>query len=165
MIDPRFKRTISEEIRDLLKLNLGDLYRSYFISQPSGIPASMLPALVVSETDTNYELGPTGMDSLVHQVTVNVIYDKRIDFGKPPEGAGVDVVVNNLIQGRNTTTGDYHDYSVVGVLRRNFTIASYTIRNILGAQFAPNRRSEDLYTYEGFLNIEVEELQVVANRA
>jgi hypothetical protein len=159
------KKTVPQAILDLFKLKFGKKpFKLFREGDPIVIPQSMLPALIVSEPETDYDTGPTGHDNITHQILIQIVYNKKDDFGNPTEGSSLDATLDAIAQGRDETTGDFVSTSVMGVLRTNITLENLVISNVGKVRKGVIPRSEDLTTAEVHIEITVEEIQAISNR-
>ena len=160
-----YKKTVPDTLLALFKSKLGEsIFKAYYMGDPIIIPHSLLPAMIISEPATDYDDGPTGFDEIKHNVLIQICFDKRSEFGKKDKEATLERTIDNIAQGRDETTGDYKDISIVGILRRNITLGNLSIRSINGVQKGIVDRSETLTTTEAHIKITITELQSVANR-
>lgn len=159
------KLTTSAVILDLFRntFNRGQ-FKMFRIGDPITIPESQLPALIVSETATDYTFGPTGFDDVTHTLLIQVILNKKDEIGKPSDGSSLDETLDALIQGRDETSGEFMPDTILGALRRNITLGALIIQNTSKVRKGVIPRSEDLLTAEAHIDVEVIELQAVPNR-
>jgi hypothetical protein len=139
-------------------------FKLFRVGDPIIIPESMMPALIISETQTGYDVGPTGFDEVTHTLLIQVILNKKDEIGNPDQGSSLDEKLDQLIQGRDETSGELLSNTILGVLRRNITMGNLMIQNTSKVRKGIIPRSEDLITAEAHIDIEVTELQQVSNR-
>ena len=152
-------------IIQLFKDNLGSsTIKQYFFGDPIAIPKSMLPCIIVDEEDTSYELGPTSFDEITHNLLIQIVFDKSMDYGKPSNEVGVLRELQELVQGRDETTRDFKTNTILGILRKNVTINNLVLQTIPSVQFGVVPRPQDTTTQEAHIRLQVQELQHVANR-
>jgi len=130
------------------------------------IPAqSILPALFISEKQTNYKLGPTGFDEVEHQIIIQVVYNKKDDFGKPDEASSLDKTLDDITQGRDETTNEFLPNTIMGILRKHYTMGSLTIQSIGSVKKGVVPRSETLVTAEAHVELTIDELIPITGRS
>lgn len=163
----QYRITVAEKIRDLVKDTFGNHFRLYRVGDPIIIPNSELPAVLITETGLEVAQDATGYDALIHSITMQVVYSKKDELGRPVDGNTLDTILDNIVYGRDPSTNEYADKSIMGVLRKNFTLDSNTtiqqevsVRKTLVVRTA----SQEDTTAEATIEIEVHELQVVNNR-
>lgn len=160
------KKTVPQIILDLLEetFNEGE-FKWFREGDPLLIPASRLPALIATETQTDYNAGPTGHDEIVHHILLQVVLNKKDEIGNPDADISLDRKLSEITQGRSETTGDFLDNTIMGVLRRHITIGNLAIENIGRVRLGVIPRSEDLMTAEAHIELTITELQAIANRS
>ncbi len=159
-----FKLTATDTIINLLKDNLGQKYHAYFFGDPIAIPQSMLPAIAVVEDNTEYALGATQFDDITHTMTIQVMYNKKDDFGKPAGEVGVARQIQEDVQGRDAVTGEFLQTSIIGILRKNLTEGDLYIESIPKVNFGTVPRPQDVITAEAHIQITLVESQQVSSR-
>jgi hypothetical protein len=158
-----FERTIADVIRDLLRDNLpAGVFKSSFYGDPLAIPDSMLPAFLVNLTRTEISSDNTAQDLVRSYVTVTLVMDKRSEFGKSPDEQAVKRTLEDLAQGVDPSTGRLSPYSVVGILRQNFTLGQNADNQTVTISYASARRGEDVITEEVDVEVIVENQLLVA---
>jgi len=157
--------TVAEKIRDLFKVAFGDKFRMYRVGDPIVPPQSELPAIYVTETSADFEVEATGYDSITHHIFIQIVFNKKDELGKPVEGNTMDTIIDNVIYGRDATTNEYALNTIMGVLRKNFTLDGLSVNTIGNAKKGVVPRPQDMLTVEGQIDITVDELQVVNNRS
>lgn len=160
-----YRKTVPQTLIDLLKTNLPEnTFLSYYEGDPILIPASLMPACVISESQTDYDTGPTGFDEIKHTLLIQVVFNKKDEIGKPDNQVTMDRMIDQVCQGRDETTGDFLPSSIMSILRRNITLGNLAIENISRVRKGIIPRSEELLTAEGHIELTVSELQQVSNR-
>lgn len=163
--EPLYKKTIPEILLDLFRdsFKTGP-FKTFREGDPIIFPRSMLPALFVSEHRTHYENGPTGHDEITHEILVQAVFDKRVEFGAPTGVATLDRTIELTMQGRDPDTGELLQNTILGVLRKNITLGNLAIDQIGDVEKGVIPRSEELDTAEGHVTLRISELQAVSNR-
>lgn len=158
------KDNVPKVLINLFKDALEDTFKLYREGDP-GIPnLSQLPAMFITEPDTGYDTGPTGHDELTHEILIQVVFNKKDDFGNPDHGSSLDHWLDAITQGRDVTTGKLKDKTVMGVLRKNLTLGNLMIDNIGGVKKGIIIRSEELTTAETQISVTLKEIQEVSGR-
>jgi hypothetical protein len=159
------KPNVPQVLLALFKANFGNKFRMFREGDPIIIPASQMPALVISEPQTQYLDGPTGFDEVEHSLTIQVILNKKDEFGKPSdESTSLDATLDALVQGRDESTGEFLPQTVIGILRKNYTLGNLTIHQQATVRKGVIPRTEELTTVEAHIEIVVTELQQVSGR-
>lgn len=164
MVEPTYKPTPAQVVLELLKEELDAKFQGYFEGDPILFGQSYLPALVVSTPQTQFDIGPTGFDQLTHTLLIQVVFNKKDEFGRPDNQVTMDRLIDQIVWGRDEETGDYKDGTIMAVLRRNITLGNYTVENISTLRKGVINRSETQMTTEGHIDVILTELQAVSNR-
>ena len=113
----------SDAIINLLKTNLGlSRFKKWYHGDPIYLPKSALPCLIVQPNETRIDTETTAQDKLIHTVTIIVAVSKREEFGKTPDAVVAQLILEDLMIGVDATTEQYDLNTVVGILRKNFTM-------------------------------------------
>lgn len=158
------KLTAAETITNLFKTAFGDKFRMYRVGDPITPPLSMLPAIFVTETSVDFEQDATGYDKIVHHLLIQIVFNKKDEMGKPVDGNTLDTIIDNIIYARDESTNEYVPNTIMGVLRKNYTIDGLSIETIGNARKGVVPRPETLLTSEGQVEITMSELQPVTGR-
>lgn len=162
---PLYRKTISEVILDLFRDNFQTgPFKVFREGDPIIFPASMLPALFISEPVTDYKQGATGFDVISHQLLIQLVFNKKDEFGAPDGASTMDKLLDQYIQGRDPVTGDLLPNSVLGVLRRNITLGNLVINQENRVEKYVLPRSEEMLTVEGHVRVTIDEEQAISNR-
>lgn len=161
-----YKITVAEKVRDLIKDVFGDQFKLYRVGDPIRLGQSELPAILVTETALLVAQDATGYDALVHSLTIQVVYNKKDELGRPVEGNTLDTILDNIVYGRDPSDDEYAEKSILGILRTNYTMDNMTIQQNVGVRktLVIRTNSEEDTTAEATIEIEVHELQAVNNR-
>lgn len=159
-----YKITVAEKLVNLFKDAFGDAFRLYRVGDPIIPGQSELPAIFVTETQLQILQDATGYDGLKHTITIQLVFNKKDEMGRPVEGNTLDTILDNYIYGRDPSTNEYSPDSIMGVLRTNFTLDNMTIQTEAIVRKELVVRPEDALTAEASIIIEVHELQAVNNR-
>lgn len=162
-----YKITVAEKILELFKAAFGDTFKLYRVGDPIILGQSLLPAILVTETALQVAQDATGYDGLIHSINIQVVFNKKDEMGRPVEGNTLDTILDNYVYGRDTGTNEYSEKSIMGVLRKNFTLENMTIQQEATVRKTLVTRPQDAeqdITAEATIEIEVHELQVVNDR-
>ena len=160
-----FKPLLEDEIVKILQDNLGSAhFKEYYIGDPLAIPQHKLPCVVVEVERATSEAGPTGMDQLRFFVVIKLIYNKKTDFvNKPNEVSGYREL-RYLAQGVDLDNNEVSQSSVVGILRKNFTLGTLIENQIIDIQYGLTPRPEDVITEEAQIRVAIDQLTTVSGR-
>lgn len=157
--------TIPQQLLDLMEKRLVDhKFRWFREGDPVLIPASQMPAMLVSEESTDWEAGPTGYDTVTHTLLLKVVLNKKSELGSKEQGMTLDKKVNQIMQARDENN-QLLPGTVMGVLRQDFTLENTMINNIGTIRFGVVARPEETETVEAHLELVLTELVPVPNRA
>lgn len=150
-------------ILELMKDALGDKYK-YFNGQPEEIPESLLPVVMVSETQGTVQSDATGYDKITEVVQIIVALNKKDDLGAPPEQELTEFKLRKLVKGQNPTTAEYLPETVMYALRRHITMNNEVLRTLIETDFDVNIRGEETVTQEATISVTIERLAKVPER-
>ena len=142
-----------------------DAFRAYYEGDPILPPFEYLPCIIVTETETNYDLGPTGADIIRHTMLIQVVFNKHDDIGNPDDQTTMEALIDDVVHSRDATTGELLPTSIMGILRSGFTMGNIYVESVGGLRKGVIPRSEDLLTVEGHIDLTLEEIQNVTNRS
>lgn len=163
---PGTRDTVVDTLIELFKENLGtSLFKQYFFGDPVAVPQSMLPAIAIDLNRTSYELGPSYHDEVTHEVTIQLLFNKKDDFGKPEGEVGVMRDLQNAVQARDETTGEFLPTSILGILRKNLTMGNLMIESVPSVEFGIVPRPSEVVTAEAHITVTITELQEVSGRS
>lgn len=161
-----YRITVTETIINTLKANLKPFgIKEYFNGNINEIGQSQLPCICVVKLSSEPLQGPTGMDKRQHTILVRVIYNKKDEFGKASKDFMLQKTLEKLMEGIDTDTGEYAIPSVLGILRRNFTLGSLVCNNNISISYTDNTDIPNNYLYEARATCVFDELLTVTPRA
>lgn len=143
-----YKLTLSETVRDLLEKDLGDAFKQYFNGDPLAIGQSYLPAICVIRRRSTPRSIATGVDERTVALTIRVVFNKKDEFGKSAKETTLQKTMENIVEGIDDTTNTYHQNSILGILRRNFTLESLVVRNEEDIEYLLNNNRPEVLTME-----------------
>lgn len=164
-----FLPTLSQSIVDLLKQKLGSaIFKSYYDGDPWAIPQSLLPAVAVVKESEEFLAGPTGMDLRRSVITVKVIFNKKDEFGKDPAGANIQRRMENIIAGLDPSTGEVSQSSILGIMRKHFTVDTgsgpLVLDQLPSVDYGVVPRPDDVITAEAHVTLRFDQHVVVSGR-
>lgn len=161
----QLKKTLPDTIIELLKnAKLGEYFRYFYYGDPYVIPAANLPCVAVELVKTSYKQGPTGMDKILQTVEIKLYTNKQDEFNKPPEEVHGTRILEQYAQGLNTSTGEYDSHTVVGVLRKNFTLVNTAVGNDIDVDYGVSPRGNNQLLAEARITAVIEMLKPVSGR-
>jgi len=161
-----YRRTVTETVINILKDNLKPFkIKEYFNGNINEIGQSQLPCICVVKLSSTPLQGPTGMDKRQHSILIRVIYNKKDEFGKSSNDFMLQKTLEKLMEGIDVDTGEYATASVLGILRRNFTLGSLVCNNNVEITYTDNPDIPNNYLYEARANCVFDEILTVTPRA
>jgi len=159
-----YKQTVSQLLKERFRDAFGDIYKGYYIGDPLVIPQMNLPCIIIEADSEGNTAGPTGHDYVNHVVMVKVVANKKDDFGKSPDIVLWRERLEKLVAGRDKTTGQYSDETVMGVLRKALTLGDRFVKNETSIDYGVNPRPQELLTEECHVTVNLRELVQVPAR-
>ncbi len=158
-------KTIVDQVIDLLKSQQGfGYFKKYYYGDPYEIPLSDMPCVAVELLRTQIYEGPTGMDLITQTVQIKLIYNKRDDFTTAPTSEVTGVrSLEALAQGIDPMSKEYEQHTIVGILRKNFTLGNVATNQTLDIKYGIVPRKAGP-TSECHITFVVDELKDVSNR-
>lgn len=176
-IAPELYKELPRRILETLEAELGDMFNVYFDGEPVLIGLSHLPALIVDVESSSPLQGPTGHDRWLHSIVLKVCVNKMDDaaLGDMTGEANriIDVPTKQRLQkmifAKDSTTRQYITNSVMGVLRRNFTMDGTISDQKVTVEYGNSQRpgfsdGGTVVTSEAHLRFDAREQIPVANR-
>ncbi len=141
------------QVRKILEDNVSpELKRPFFDGDPIIVSKSHMPTIAVVLSKTNIDTGPTGYDKYLYTLIIKVIVNKEEDFNKEPAQVVAHKTLRDFVEG---IKGDIIDeQSVVGVLRKNFTLNSSILNQIIAIDYNTINR-EDVITEEAWITLSI----------
>ena len=157
-----YQDSITHEIIDLLKDKLPKgWFKEYYDEDPLYIPPVNMPCIVVEKNSTEYLEGPTMMDREVHNFTIKIVLNKKDLVGKK---SGQSHFLEQVAEGKDSDTGYTSDMSVLGILRRNYTLRTLANRQTASVEYGITPRPQDTISIEAHIAFSVERTVHVPNR-
>ena len=176
MADVALYENLPRIILNKLRANLGDSnFATYWDGDPVMIGKSQMPALIVDWEDAQPLQAPTRHDKWQQQITVKVVLNKMDDVNTSEAGGkGILIEVptkkrlERFIFARDKTTREYLPDTVLGVLRKEFSMGGKTSDQVARVQFGISERPGDnaniMVTAEAHVILNATELIAVTGR-
>lgn len=181
MPNPRtseYALTVEEVIARTLEEDLGDeFFKSYLVGRidTPTVNRSKLPALLISRFGSTVRAQTTATDIISYTIAITAILDRKQGFmGINGEEAN-SLMLNNLIDGIDPVTKEYSAFSVMGVLRKKFSLPQTsddglqivgTIDDeIADVNYPVTRLRDTITTMEATIKLTVKKHVVVTGRA
>lgn len=166
-----YAKTLSQLVLELLRDNLpSGKFKGFYNGDPLAIPQSSLPCICVSNQASRYEFGPTGHDENNRVIVIKAVFNKKDVFGKSPEQANLELLIENSVEGIDEETGELSQQTIVGILRRNTNLGTgLSSARLLGGNIdinylEANQRPQDVITHEAIIRVEVQRILRVSDR-
>jgi hypothetical protein len=154
---------IADKITKYLKDNCDKRIKSYYFGDPLTLPASNLPAIIVSKRTTNISQGATGLDETDKIYSVKLVFNKKDEIGKTPDEVATQRTMSDIIEGMDTNR-NFMPQSIIGVIRKYFTLGDTINDQIINIEYFLTERGE-LITEEAEIIINIKDFVNVANRS
>lgn len=152
------KSSLSHQLVNILRDKFTSQFAEYYDGDPIGIPERALPCLVVDKVSTDITSGPTQMDRVEHKLTIIVVMNKQNDFGKNASEAVTMKKLEEITEGQ-ADGGGYDTSTVMGILRRNFTLDEYAVNQDVTIDYGVSvRGATQLVTAESRVTFTVTQL-------
>jgi hypothetical protein len=137
--------------------------KSYYYGDPLTIPASNLPAIIVSKSSSIVSHGATGMDDTDRNYSIKLIFNKKDELGKNPSEVTVQRTMADIIEGTESA-GTWTPTSIIGVIRKSFTLGNSINDQIIRIEYFLAERG-DLITEEAEIIINIKDFVSVDGRS
>jgi len=153
-----------DRIMKLMKDTFGSNFNAYYEGDPIDIPKANLPCIIMETQAGQTQLDATSTDRVQTQINIRIVFNKADDYSASDTQDLTEKKLRILVEGCNPDTGAYLPNSVVGVLRKNFTLGNGVIENDIDWQYDLQPRTEDLTTSEALVQIVTSRRVIVNNR-
>lgn len=150
-------------VMELMKDALGDNY-TYFNGQPEEVAESLLPIVMISESEGIVESDATGYDKITEVINIIIAFNKKDDMGAPPEQELTEFKLRKLVKGQDPTTGEYLPQTVMYALRKHITMNNAVLSTQVETNFDVNIRGEETVTQEATVTVTLSRLVKVPER-
>jgi len=154
---------IADKIIKYLKDIADKRIKTYYFGDPLTIPASNLPALIVSKTSSNINQGATGLDEADKTYLIRLVFNKKDELGKNPNEVSAQRTMADIIEGVDSS-GVWVSNSIMGVLRKYFTLGDTINDQSVTIEYFITERG-DLITEEAEITINIKDFISVNNRS
>lgn len=162
-----YYKDATELILQYMRAAYGDQFHAYFEGDPGDIPESLLPCVAVSKSRGTSNPGPTGTQDITEEILIQLIVDKKTDFGAAKVYPRVDMTNRRLrimAEGRDETTANYLAGSVCGILSKNITLGDTVLQMTIGTDYTLARRGNNMLTQEAHITVGLRERVKVLQR-
>ena len=150
-VDPIIKK-----YQDLIKAAMPGVFKAFYQGDPIMIPASNLPALVLSKTQTRVGVHSNAQDEHEIGLVLTVVTDIRAEVNDDKDVTPGIARLYDILEARDSTTYALKSNTVLNVLRSNIQVdASYNLRTDLGSITSVNygltvgKREKESFAVEG----------------
>lgn len=162
--DIKFDPFVIERLMDVLRTAFTSRFKEYYLGDPVAIPVSALPCMVIEKESSTVEHDATGFDRVTSRVIIKLIENKKVDFHNPGQRKSSHFHFHKLVEGRDPTTRQYLDQTVLGVIRKQFTLSDTLIDQSLEIEYGIGLRPDELMTSEATVTITLQELVEIGSR-
>lgn len=138
--------------------------QSYYEGDPISIPKANLPCVVVESVGANVTADATGTDLFIQQILIKVILNKQDDAGASDDVDLTERRLRIMVQGRDSTTGQYLPQTILGILRTNLTMSNVDLSNEIAIAYDIDIRPDQIVTSEAHITVTTRERIIVPNR-
>jgi len=153
---------IADEILRRLKQYGDKRIKRYFYGDPIIINVSSLPALIVENASQEITQKATGQDEITNTYNIRLVFNKKSELGKNPEEVASERTIAQLVSGRDSS-GNYNQTSIVGILRKYFTLGDLINDQQIAVDFSTGERG-DIITAEADILLTIKDNINLANR-
>jgi hypothetical protein len=158
-------------VLELLQNTLGDQITTYYEGAPQEMPGEgAFPILAVYKTTGDITVGATTGDDVIEDIMIVVMTNRLIYAGAP--NTTVDTPMRHLqrlVEGRDPTApayyGRYLPKTVIGALRQNLTLGTYSIDTDVHVAYDSIPRGKELAIAECDIKLKLTEAVQVLNRS
>lgn len=155
--------SVLDRIMSLMRATFGERFNAYYEGDPIDIPSANLPCMIIELSSGRTELDATSTDRFQSQVNIRLVFNKADDFGASDSVDLTERKLRLLVEGRGVT-GEFSPDSVLGALRKNFTLASRLIENDIDWEYNIQPRANNVVTSEALVQVVAVERIIVPNR-
>ena len=153
---------IADKLLEYLKTYCDKRIKQFYYGDPLILPISNMPALIVENKSANIANGPTGLDEIDNTYMVKIVMNKKDELGKTPDEMSCQRTLSDLLMKR-TSTNEFEATSVLGILRKYFTLGQTINDQLISIEFFMASRG-DLITEEVELLINIKDFVNVPDR-
>lgn len=137
MIPTSLDKTLVDRVIELLRAQEGfNIFKKFYYGDPFEIPLTEMPCVAVELLRTKVDAGPTGMDNIEQELQIKLIYNRRNDYTTTAttEVTGVRSL-EAIAQGIDPSSLEYESHTVLGILRKNFTIENSSTNQTVNIEY------------------------------
>ena len=165
--DAPYYKDGTELILEYVRAAFGKQFHAYFEGDPGDIPQSLLPCVVVSKSRGTSNPGPTGTQDITEEILIQLIVNKKDDFGAAQQYPNTDLTnrrLRILAEGRDEQTAAYLPNSVCGILSKNITLGENVLQMTIATDYVLAKRGGGMLTSEAHVTVGLRERVVVRSR-
>lgn len=154
-MDKNYIDPVIEKYHQLIEEKMPGIFKSFYQGDPIVVPASSLPALIISRAQTRVAAHTNAEDEHDQVFRLTVITDIRAEISDDRQIVPGVAMLYNIIEGREKDTYKLKTDSILGILRSNKNIdTANNLRTDLGqvtrVDYAMiiNKRQPDQYALE-----------------
>lgn len=167
MSDTIYKDPIIKKYQDLILAAMPGVFKGIYQGDPMRIPKTMIPALIISKSQTQLDPLTNAEDEQRLSLILTVVTDIRDERSEDQQMVAGIAQLYDIIEGRDDATYALKTNSVLDVLRSNITVdAALNLRTDLGTVTRADygmtigKRSPEEYAIEGQVEFEATFMQV-----
>ena len=148
-------KTTIQLLKTILENGLRGLIKYIYIGDPTAIPASCLPALILNPVRTNISLLDSARDNNTYNISISLVIDARQYLNATPDKmVGTDFLMETM-EGEDSA-GALNVKTILSIIRKNLNLGTNRrISNDMSIDYTVRKRTDDLITLEVVANIEV----------
>lgn len=161
-----YKDPILKKYADLIQANT-KVFRKFYFGDPIRIPASFLPACILSKTETRAGKITNSQDEHGVQIVITVVTDIRKDISDENSIVPGVTSLYNIIEGRNDSDYTLKSDSLLYILRHNIGLdTANNLRTDLSTITRVNygmvagKRDPEAWSIEGQIDLVAEFIQI-----
>lgn len=140
------------------------VFHTIFEGDPIEIGESLLPCVVVEKVAGDVTVAGTGMDRITEQIRIKIVLNKKDDFGASNTEDLTERKLRQYIEGRDATTGYFLAESLMGILRKNYTLLNLATKQDISIAYDLDLRPNEIITSEGHVTLIISEVVIVPER-
>lgn len=162
--DSDIKKFPAHVVREKLKDQFGKQFKKYYMGDRLEIPTFNLPCMIIEKEIARPELGATSMDDVTHTIRIKVVMNKRRELNFKDDELLWRYELEKLIESRDKTTGNYHDETICGVLRKQITLGDRFYNSEMEIRYGIVPRPNEVTTEEGHVILTLKESVLITDR-
>lgn len=141
-------------------------FKTFYEGDPGLIPKDYYPCIIVEKEEAQIDVASTAHDEMVETISIRVVLNKQDDIDASDAGDEVDLTerkLRKLIEGRDKTTGQYMDGTLLYAIRTRLTLDQFDINSTVKIRYGQIDR-RDTQSSEGMVTMSLTERILVPNR-